>query len=119
MGLPFRRGNALDIRSAKTMETHRINAATSNTSLPTSTLLPQTPKTEPTAPKFMHALTEAIETVTSKTLHSEPASLSRLVKSRSHLDLVSLNPIQTSYVPEAAALERVGKSRILPFALSG
>lgn len=92
------------------MEMNRINA--SLTAQPT--LLKPKPQPEPNAPKFMQALAEAVETVTSKTLKAEPAHLARQVKSRSHLDLVSLNPVQTSYVPQAAALERIGASRILP-----
>jgi len=101
------------------METNRINAATPNTSLPISTLLPQKPKTEPNAPKFLQALAEAVDAVTSKTVSAEPAVISRHLRPRSHLDLVSLNPVQTRYVPEAAALESVGKSRILPSTVGG
>jgi hypothetical protein len=67
----------------------------------------------------MQALAEAVETVTSKTLPSESGTLSRLVKPRSHLDLVSLTPVQTSYVPASAALEKVGSSRLVPFVAGG
>jgi hypothetical protein len=111
----IRRDNALDIRSVITMEMNRINATSPKTPPPASAPLTQKPKPEPNAPKFMQALAEAVDTVTSKTLPSEPGALSRLVKPRSHLDLISLNPVQTRYVPASAALEKVGSSRILPF----
>jgi hypothetical protein len=93
------------------MESNRINP--SNVSA--STLLKPQPKPEPNAPKFLQALADAVENPPPRTLKAEPANLSRLVRPRSHLDLVSLNPVQTSYIPEAAALEKVGKSRIVPF----
>lgn len=80
------------------MESKRITAATQ----PLSSLLPQKSRPEPNAPKFMQALAQEIESTTSKTLAAEPATLARQVKPRSHLDLVSLNPLQTYYVPEAS-----------------
>lgn len=101
------------------MEPIRATASNQNSSLPASSLLPQKPKTDPNAPTFMQALAEAVETVVSKTLPAEPATLARQVKPRSHLDLVSLNPVQTHYIPEAAALEKIGKSRMLPFSVGG
>jgi hypothetical protein len=104
---------ALIIGSAMSMETNRVNAS----SQPVSALLKTKPKPEPNAPKFMQALAEAVETATSKTLKAEPANLARQVKARCHLNLVSLNPVQTHYAPEAAALERAGQSRIVPFVL--
>jgi len=97
------------------METNRVNASNP----PVSALLKTKPKPEPNAPKFMQALAEAVETATSQTLKAEPANLARQVKPRCHLNLVSLNPVHTHYTPEAAALERVGKSRILPFTVGG
>jgi len=93
------------------MESNRVNPSNP----PTSTLLKQKPKHEPNAPKFMQALADAVEKVSSRTFQPEPASLSRQVKPRSHLELVSLNPVQTSYTPQAAALEKIGQSRIVPF----
>jgi len=104
-----------DIRSVITMEMNRLNTTSPKTPLQASAPLTQKPKPEPNAPQFMQALAEAVETVTSKTLPSEPGTLSRLVKPRSHLDLVSLNPVQTRYVPASAALEKVGNSRLVPF----
>ncbi|MFY1665049.1 hypothetical protein [Pseudomonas sp. Pseu.R1] len=97
------------------MEMNRVDASNP----PQSVLLKPKPKPEPNAPKFMQALAEAVETATSKTLKAEPANLARQVKPRCHLDLISLNLVQTSYVPEAAALERVGRSRILPLTTAG
>ena len=93
------------------MESNRVTASSS----PISTLLTQKPKPEPNAPKFMQALADAVEKISSKTLQSEPASLARQVRPRSHLELVSLNPVQTSYIPQAAAMEKIGQSRIVPF----
>lgn len=97
------------------MEMNRVD--TSNP--PQFVLLKPKPQPEPNAPKFLQALAEAVETVTSTTLKAEPANLARQIKPRCHLDLVSLNPVQTSYVSEAAALERVGRSRILPLTAAG
>lgn len=102
-----------------TMEMNRASAVNPKTEAPTSALLSQKTKAEPNAPKFIQALAEAVEAVTSKTIPSESAIPARQTKPRSHLDLVSLNPIQTSFIPQAAALERVGNSRVLPFALGG
>ncbi|MGH8419060.1 MAG: hypothetical protein ACRER8_17520 [Pseudomonas sp.] len=96
------------------MESNRVNASNHAQ----SSLRPQKPKSEPNAPQFMQALAEAVETATSKTLRAEPANLARQVKPRCHLNLVSFNPVQTHYTPEAAALERVSKSRIVPFTAS-
>ena len=96
------------------MEMKRVNTTSPNTPLPASAPLTQKPKPEPNAPQFMQALAEAVETVTTRTLPSEPGTLSRRVEPRSHPDLVSLNPVQTRYVPASAALEKVGSSRILP-----
>jgi hypothetical protein len=93
------------------MESNRINPS----NVPASTLLKPKSKPEPNAPKFLQALADAVENPPSRTLKAEPANLSRLVRPRSHLELVSLNPVQTSYIPEAAVLEKVGKSRIVPF----
>ncbi|MFK3969877.1 hypothetical protein ACI2KS_04025 [Pseudomonas sp. NPDC087358] len=100
------------------MESSRINASNQNDALRSSALLAKRPKSEPNAPKFMQVLAEAVETTTSKTIKAELANLARLVKPRSHMQLTSLNPVQTSYTPEAAALERIGKWRILPFSIS-
>ncbi|WP_342654488.1 hypothetical protein [Pseudomonas sp. F3-2] len=93
------------------MEINPIDASREFVSAP----LKAKPKPEPNAPKFMQALAQAVERVTSKTLIAEPAALTRHIKPRCHLNLVSLNPVQTHYAPEAAALERVGASRVVPF----
>ncbi|WP_296179378.1 hypothetical protein [Pseudomonas sp. UBA1879] len=97
------------------METRHLNPA--NHTKPS--LLPQKPKRDLNAPAFMQALTDAVKTVTSKTSPAEPATLAPPVRPRSHLNLISLNPIQTHYTPEAAALEKVGSSRIVPFTVGG
>lgn len=97
------------------METSRLNPA--NHTQPS--LLPQKAKRDPNAPAFMQALADAVKTATSNTSPAEPATLARPLKPRSHLNLVSLNPVQTHYTPEAAALEKIGSSRIVPFTVGG
>jgi hypothetical protein len=99
------------------MESNRITAPNQSNALHASALLAKKPKPEPNAPKFMQALAEAVDTAKSKTTTAEPANLAPLVKPRSPMQLISLNPVQTHYTPEAAALERIGTSRILPFAI--
>jgi len=44
------------------------------------------------------------------------ATLTRHTPPRSHLELTSLNPVGETHKPQAAAMERIGNSRILPFA---
>lgn len=97
------------------MQSNSVNV--SNATL--SSLLPQRAKVESNAPAFMQVLADAVETATSGTLTAEPAMLAKPFKPRSHLNLVSLDTVQMSYTPEAAALERVSKSRIVPFSMAG
>jgi hypothetical protein len=98
------------------MESNRINA-TNNASA--SFLMEKKAKPEPNAPQFMQHLAEAVESTRSKTIQSEPATLARLVKPRSPIELTSRNPVQTSYIPAPASLEKVGQSRIVPFVVGG
>lgn len=51
-------------------------------------------------------------------VEAKPATLCRLIKPRSHLQLTSLNPVSGPPTPKPAALETIGESRILPFVLS-
>jgi len=78
-------------------------------------------KVDPRSTKFMKALNMAMESpkpVDKKTtILSEPAALTRLVSPRSSMELRSLNPLETIYSPKAAALEKIGKSRLVPFAV--
>lgn len=45
-----------------------------------------------------------------------PATLARHTSARSALELKTLNPVGETHKPQAAAMERIGNSRILPFA---
>lgn len=47
-----------------------------------------------------------------------PATLTRHTPPRSHLELKSLNPVGETQKPQAAAMERMGNSRVLPFVLT-
>ncbi|KFE57716.1 hypothetical protein [Pseudomonas syringae] len=49
---------------------------------------------------------------------SAPATLTRPPPPRSPLELKSLNPVGETHKPQAAAMERVGNSRVLPFVSS-
>lgn len=96
------------------MDVIRKAKRTSDTAAP----LPAAPLKAPESQtrSFAQLLKQA---TTSPTLiKPEPATLVSLTKPRSHLKLTSLNPVIESYTPQAAALERVGNSRILPFSLS-
>jgi len=96
------------------MESNRINASNSTTLPSSSFLMEKKPKADSHAPKFMQALELAVDNFATKTNKAAPAALTSYVRPRSHLELVSLNSWQTSYVPEAAALEKIGSSRIVP-----
>jgi hypothetical protein len=77
-------------------------------------------KVEPRSTKFMEALAETLDTakqVDKKTVAPQSAALTRLVSPRSSMELRSLNPVETIYSPKAAALEKIGKSRLVPFAV--
>jgi hypothetical protein len=74
----------------------------------------QSPVTE--SMPFSQILKKATRTATP--IKPEPASLSRLIKPRSPLELKSLNPTNVIHKPQPAALERTAESRLLPFALS-
>lgn len=93
------------------METNRIDPS----SQPVPTPLKTETKSNPYAPPFMQTLAQAVETASSKTLNTELANPARQVRARCHVSLVSLNPTQAHYIPEAAALERISKSRVVPF----
>lgn len=47
-----------------------------------------------------------------------PATLTQHNPPRSQLELKSLNPVGETHKPQAAAMERVGNSRVLPFVLT-
>jgi hypothetical protein len=97
------------------MESTPLNNTINKITSPASFLMDRRTKAEPHAPAFMQALARATQPHTSEILQSEPANLARPAEPRSHLQLTSLNPAQTHYVPEPAAFERVGKSRLVPF----
>jgi hypothetical protein len=85
---------------------------------PGSSLMDRRTKPDPDAPAFMQALMQATQPIDPHTFKAEPANLARHTEPRSHLQLTSLNPVQTCYTPEPAAFEHVGKSRIVPFTVS-
>jgi len=76
-------------------------------------------KVEPRSTKFMEALAETLDTAKQdkQTVAPQSAALTRLVSPRSSMGLRSLNPVETIYSPKAAALEKIGKSRLVPFAV--
>jgi hypothetical protein len=77
-------------------------------------------KVDPRSTKFMQAQAEALETakhVDKKIVTPEPAAIARLVSPRSSMELRSLNPVETIYSPKPAAFEKIGKSRLVPFAV--
>ena len=77
-------------------------------------------KVDPRSTKFIQALGEAVETAkhaNKSIVTPQPAALTRLVSPRSSMELRSLNPVETIYSPKAAALEKIGKSRLVPFAM--
>ncbi|WP_268799649.1 hypothetical protein [Pseudomonas huanghezhanensis] len=75
-------------------------------------------KVDSRSTKFMQALGEAVDATqpVKKTVASEPAALTRLISPRASMELRSLNPVEMIYSPKPAALEKIGNSRVLPFA---
>jgi hypothetical protein len=100
------------------MESTPLNALIRNTDGSASFPMDKRTKPEPSAPAFMQALMQATQPIDPHTFKAEPANLARHTEPRSHLQLTSLNPVQTCYTPEPAAFEHVGKSRIVPFTVS-
>lgn len=101
------------------MESTPLNTPINTTANSASFLMDRQKKPEPHAPAFMQALAQANQAFVSHTLKAEPANLARPAEPRSHLQLTSLNPVQTHYVPEPAAFERIGESRLVPFTVGG
>lgn len=97
------------------MESTPLTTPLKTTANPASFVMDGQKKPEPHAPAFMQALAQATQPFVSQTLNAESANLARPAEPRSHLQLTSLNPVQTHYVPEPAAFERIGKSRLVPF----
>lgn len=101
------------------MESTQLNTLIKTTASPASVVMDRQKKPEPHAAAFMQALAQATQPFVSHTLKAESANLARPAEPRSHLQLTSLNPVQTHYVPEPAAFERVGESRLVPFTVGG
>lgn len=97
------------------MESTSLNRLNTNAASSASFPMDKRTKPAPNAPAFLQALTQATQPTISHTFKAEPANLARHTEPRAPLQLVSLNPVQTSYTPEPAAFEQVGKSRIVPF----
>ncbi len=101
------------------MDSTPLNTLIKTTVSPASFVMDRQKKPEPHAPAFMQALAQANQAFVSHTLKAESANLARPAEPRSHLQLTSLNPVQTHYVPEPAAFERIGESRLVPFTVGG
>lgn len=67
---------------------------------------------------FAQILNKAITPKPTQKFEAQPATITRLNKPRSHLELTSLDPTGVQHKPKPAALERIGDSRVLPFVLS-
>ncbi|HEY0287538.1 MAG TPA: hypothetical protein VGC62_11085 [Pseudomonas sp.] len=79
-------------------------------------------KVDPRSTKFMQALADAMEPAKpaeKQITDVKPAALARLVSPRSTMELRSLNPVETLYSAKPAALEKIGKSRVVPFVIGG
>jgi hypothetical protein len=70
------------------------------------------------ASQFAEIFKQAIKPKPTEQLKPAPATLARHTPPRSHLELTSLNPVGETHKPQAAAMERVGNSRVLPFVLT-
>jgi hypothetical protein len=70
------------------------------------------------ASEFAQILNKAITPKSTQKFEAQPATMTRLTKPRSHLELTSLNPVGVTHKPKHAALETIGDSRTLPFVLS-
>ncbi|MEX6667312.1 hypothetical protein [Pseudomonas sp. W2-17] len=101
------------------MESTPLTTPLKTTANPASFLMDRQKKQEPHAPTFLQALAQATQPFVSQTLNAESANLAKPAEPRSHLQLISLNPVQTHYVPEPAAFERIGESRLVPFTVGG
>lgn len=101
------------------MESTPLTTALKTAANPASFVMDRQKKQEPHAPAFMQALAQATQPFVSHTLKAESANLARPAEPRSHLQLTSLNPMQTHYVPEPAAYERIGESRLVSFTVGG
>ncbi len=100
------------------MEQNSIRALSNQSTSSTNDTLLRKQKLTPHAPPFIQVLNDATANVESQTYRAEPATLSNRKNQFIRPDLISLNPVQSSYEPEPAALERIGKSRVTPTVLS-
>jgi hypothetical protein len=70
------------------------------------------------AAQFSEIFKQVTKPKPAEQLKPAPATLARHTPPRSHLELKSLNPVDETHKPQAAAMERVGNSRELPFVSS-
>lgn len=97
------------------MESTPLTTPLKTTANPASFVMDRQKKPEPHAPAFMQAPAQTTQPFVSQTLNAESSNLAKPAQPRSHLQLTTLNPVQTHYVPEPAAVERIGESRLVPF----
>lgn len=101
------------------MESNSIHNLNKQSLSPTTSLLPQKPKSTPHVPPFLQALKDAMPPVELRTYQAEPGALSRAEHQYVRPELTSLNPAPSSYEPQPAALERAGQSRISSHVVGG
>ncbi len=99
------------------MESNRINPSPQTALSKNRASSAQKTAAAPQSLTFTQALAQAAAPAKSKVTQPEFATLAPLVKPRSHLQLISLNPVETTYEPAPAALEKMGKSRLVDFAV--
>jgi len=68
------------------------------------------------ATQFAEIFKQVMKPELSEPLKPAPATLTRHTPPRSHLEMKSPNPVDQIHIPQAAAMERLGNSRVLPFA---
>ena len=70
------------------------------------------------AVQFAEIFKQVTKPAPSEPLKPAPATLTRHTPPRSYLEMKSPNPVDQLHKPQAAAMERIGNSRILPFVSS-
>ncbi len=70
------------------------------------------------AVQFAEIFKQVMKPELSEPLKPAHATPTRHTPPRSHLEIKSLNPVEQIHKPQAAAMERIGNSRVLPFVSS-
>ena len=68
--------------------------------------------------QFAEIFKQVMKPELSEPLKPTPATLTRHTPPRSHLEIKSPNSVDQLHKPQAAAMERIGNSRVLPFVSS-